>query len=203
MSDNTSIPILLDGDTGYGNFNNARRLVRKLEQRGVAGVCIEDKLFPKTNSLLEGVSQPLADIDEFCGKIQACKDAQKDDAFSGTLPPPISVRIQISFFHLSISSSWLALHERAPSTWQTHFGAQDDTTKGRNITTPSCKCDRTPIQVAYNDPECRGSSLTRVAVPPSAIRWTSPPTFPFHFLFSLLSLILIVLFMFECWLLAC
>ncbi|ELR10889.1 phosphoenolpyruvate phosphomutase [Acanthamoeba castellanii str. Neff] len=83
MSDNTSIPILLDGDTGYGNFNNARRLIRKLEQRGVAGVCIEDKLFPKTNSLLEGVSQPLADIDEFCGKIQACKDAQKDDAFSG------------------------------------------------------------------------------------------------------------------------
>lgn len=87
MSDNTSIPILLDGDTGYGNFNNARRLIRKLEQRGIAGVCIEDKLFPKTNSLLEGVSQPLADIDEFCGKIKACKDAQKDDAFSGTKWP--------------------------------------------------------------------------------------------------------------------
>ena len=30
MSDNTSIPILLDGDTGYGNFNNMRRLVKKL-----------------------------------------------------------------------------------------------------------------------------------------------------------------------------
>src|SRR5215211_5548975 len=47
MSDGTSIPILLDADTGYGNFNNARRLVRKLEQRGVAAMCIEDKLFPK------------------------------------------------------------------------------------------------------------------------------------------------------------
>ena len=35
MSDATNIPILLDGDTGYGNFNNLRRLVRKLEQRGV------------------------------------------------------------------------------------------------------------------------------------------------------------------------
>ncbi|MEA1948145.1 MAG: isocitrate lyase/phosphoenolpyruvate mutase family protein, partial [Thermodesulfobacteriota bacterium] len=46
MSDCTSIPILLDGDTGYGNFNNLRRLVRKLEQRDIAGVCIEDKLFP-------------------------------------------------------------------------------------------------------------------------------------------------------------
>ena len=52
MSDNTSIPILLDGDTGFGNFNNARRLVQKLEQRGIAGVCIEDKVFPKRNSLL-------------------------------------------------------------------------------------------------------------------------------------------------------
>src|SRR5690348_11655815 len=43
MSDATTIPILLDGDTGYGNFNNMRRLVHKLEQRGVAAVCIEDK----------------------------------------------------------------------------------------------------------------------------------------------------------------
>ena len=50
MSDATTIPILLDGDTGFGNFNNMRRLVKKLEQRDIAGVCIEDKLFPKTNS---------------------------------------------------------------------------------------------------------------------------------------------------------
>ena len=50
MSDATKVPILVDGDTGYGNFNNMRRLVRKLEQRNIAGVCIEDKIFPKTNS---------------------------------------------------------------------------------------------------------------------------------------------------------
>ncbi len=43
MGENTSIPILLDGDTGYGNFNNARRLIKKLEMRGCAGVCLEDK----------------------------------------------------------------------------------------------------------------------------------------------------------------
>jgi len=59
MSDATSIPILLDGDTGYGNFNSMRRLVRKLEQRGVAGVCIEDKVFPKANSLFSESSQQL------------------------------------------------------------------------------------------------------------------------------------------------
>lgn len=81
MSDATSVPILLDADTGYGNFNNARRLVRKLEQRGIAGLCIEDKLFPKTNSFINGQSQPLAPVDEFAGKISAIKDTQTDDDF--------------------------------------------------------------------------------------------------------------------------
>lgn len=81
MSDATSIPILLDGDTGYGNFNNARRLVKKLESRQIAGVCIEDKLFPKTNSFISGEAQPLADIEEFCGKIKAMKDTQTDEDF--------------------------------------------------------------------------------------------------------------------------
>lgn len=81
MSDATSIPILLDADTGYGNFNNVRRLVRKLEQRCVAGMCIEEKLFPKTNSFIDSERQPLADIDEFSGKIRAAKDTQSDPDF--------------------------------------------------------------------------------------------------------------------------
>jgi phosphoenolpyruvate phosphomutase len=81
MSDATDIPILLDGDTGYGNFNNMRRLVKKLEQRGIAAVCIEDKLFPKTNSFIGSERQPLATIDEFTGKIKAVKDAQRDPDF--------------------------------------------------------------------------------------------------------------------------
>ena len=82
MSDAVNVPILLDGDTGFGNFNNVRRLVRKLEQREIAALCIEDKLFPKTNSFINGERQPLADIDEFVGKIKAVKDAQNDPDFS-------------------------------------------------------------------------------------------------------------------------
>lgn len=81
MSDATSIPILLDADTGFGNFNNVRRLVRKLEQIEVAGMCIEDKLFPKTNSFINGEQQPLADPIEFAGKIKAAKDTQRDPDF--------------------------------------------------------------------------------------------------------------------------
>ncbi len=81
MSDATRIPILVDGDTGYGNFNNVRRLVKKLCQRDVAAVAIEDKLFPKTNSFVGG-AQPLAEVEEFCGKIKAGKDSQPDPDFS-------------------------------------------------------------------------------------------------------------------------
>lgn len=82
MSDASTIPILFDGDTGFGNFNNARILVRKLEQRDIAGVCIEDKQFPKTNSFLNSERQLLADVDEFCGKIKAMKDTQRHDDFT-------------------------------------------------------------------------------------------------------------------------
>jgi phosphoenolpyruvate phosphomutase len=81
MSDATAIPLLLDADTGYGNFNNVRRLVHKLEQRHIAAMCIEDKLFPKTNSFINSEAQPLADIEEFSGKIRAAKDTQEDPDF--------------------------------------------------------------------------------------------------------------------------
>ena len=81
MADAATVPILLDGDTGYGNFNNFRRFVKKLGSRGIAGVCIEDKIFPKTNSFLRGEAQPLTAVDEFCGKLKAGKDAQCDDDF--------------------------------------------------------------------------------------------------------------------------
>jgi len=81
MSDASSVPILLDADTGYGNFNNVRRLVRKLEQRNIPAMCIEDKVFPKTNSFLNEKHQLLADTEEFAGKIEAAKDTQEDSDF--------------------------------------------------------------------------------------------------------------------------
>jgi len=79
------IPVLVDGDTGYGDFNSARRLVQTLERCGVAGVSLEDKLFPKTNSFLDGVGgaqQDLADVEEFCLKLRACKMAQSNPHFN-------------------------------------------------------------------------------------------------------------------------
>lgn len=81
MTDRVEIPILFDGDSGYGSFNRFQRLVGKLGRHGIAGVCIEDKLFPKRNSFLDSESQALAPVQEFCAMIRAGKNAQADDDF--------------------------------------------------------------------------------------------------------------------------
>nr|WP_246722284.1 phosphoenolpyruvate mutase [Rhizobium laguerreae] len=78
MVDATNIPVLVDGDSGFGNFNNARLLAKKLEQRGASGVAIEDKGFPKMNSFV-GDRHPLAETDEFCGRLKAVKDTTGPD----------------------------------------------------------------------------------------------------------------------------
>jgi phosphoenolpyruvate phosphomutase len=78
MADATELPVLVDGDSGFGNFNNARLLARKLRQRGAAGVALEDKGFPKMNSFV-GDRHPLADTAEFSGRLRAVKDTVADD----------------------------------------------------------------------------------------------------------------------------
>jgi len=81
MNEVISIPIIADCDTGYGNANNVIYAVKKFEEAGIVGMSIEDKKFPKDNSLLEGGRQDLAPIEEFVGKIKAAKDHQANDAF--------------------------------------------------------------------------------------------------------------------------
>jgi phosphoenolpyruvate phosphomutase len=80
MVDATTVPVLIDGDAGYGSFNSARRFARRAERVGAAGVCLEDKTFPKMNSFFRDGHQ-LAPVGEFCGKIMACKDNQGDPDF--------------------------------------------------------------------------------------------------------------------------
>ncbi|QQO35627.1 phosphoenolpyruvate mutase [Bradyrhizobium diazoefficiens] len=76
--DATELPVLVDGDGGFGNFNNARLVARKLRQRGAAGIALEDSCFPKINSFV-GDRHPLADIGEFSGRLRAVKDTVADD----------------------------------------------------------------------------------------------------------------------------
>ena len=75
MTNAVTIPVLIDADTGFGNYNNFRKFVINAEKIGASGACIEDKVFPKNNSFDNTGSQNLASISEFVGKIRAAKDS--------------------------------------------------------------------------------------------------------------------------------
>jgi len=81
MNEVIDIPVVADCDTGYGNATNVMYMVKRYEEAGIAAVSIEEKKFPKDNSLLEGGRQELLRIEEFEGKIEAAKSAQKNSDF--------------------------------------------------------------------------------------------------------------------------
>lgn len=76
-----TIPVIADCDNGYGNINNVIHLIRRAEQIGLAGICIEDNAFPKHSSLYSGINQQLVPIEEHVTKIAAAKASQKDPDF--------------------------------------------------------------------------------------------------------------------------
>ncbi|MFC1876016.1 isocitrate lyase/phosphoenolpyruvate mutase family protein [Thermodesulfobacteriota bacterium] len=81
MCEVIDIPIIVDCDTGYGNAMNVMYMIKRYEAAGVAAVSIEEKKFPKDNSLLANGRQELLRVDEFEGKIEAAKAAQKNPDF--------------------------------------------------------------------------------------------------------------------------
>jgi len=81
MADACNIPIIADCDTGYGGPNNVAHLVKKFEKAGVGGICIEDKTFPKQNSLYKDGKQILISKRDFVAKLVAAKNARKNDDF--------------------------------------------------------------------------------------------------------------------------
>ena len=82
MAQSCEIPVIADCDTGYGDANNVRHLVKKYENAGIAGVCIEDKTFPKQNSLLKDGNNQLLSEKDFVAKILAANDVKQNKAFS-------------------------------------------------------------------------------------------------------------------------
>jgi methylisocitrate lyase len=74
--DAVSIPVFADGDTGYGNVTNVIRTVEQYEKAGVAGIFIEDQVFPKRCGHMEE-KQVIPD-NEMAAKIRAAVDAKKD-----------------------------------------------------------------------------------------------------------------------------
>ncbi|MDR3556790.1 MAG: isocitrate lyase/PEP mutase family protein [Syntrophobacteraceae bacterium] len=72
-----SIPVIADGDTGYGNVINTVRTVRQFEKAGVAAIQLEDQVMPKKCGHMLG--REIVARDEMVGKIEASVEARTDD----------------------------------------------------------------------------------------------------------------------------
>ena len=81
VTESCQIPVIADCDTGFGGPSNVSHTVKKFESAGVAAICIEDKTFPKQNSLLKNGSHQLISEKEFAAKIIAGKEAKVNKNF--------------------------------------------------------------------------------------------------------------------------
>ena len=77
----SALPVVADIDTGFGNAVNVVHVIQEYERAGAACVVIEDKVFPKVTSLVDGGRQDLLRIDEFQGKIEAACASRQSEAF--------------------------------------------------------------------------------------------------------------------------
>lgn len=74
-----NIPLLADGDTGYGNAVNVYHLVRGFEQAGIAGLMLEDQTWPKRCGHMSGKS--VISAEEMVEKLSAATEARRDRDF--------------------------------------------------------------------------------------------------------------------------
>lgn len=74
-----NLPLIADADTGYGNPLNVRRTVREYEHAGVAGIHIEDQIWPKKCGHME--NKQVIPMDEMVQKVRAAADARQDPDF--------------------------------------------------------------------------------------------------------------------------
>ena len=81
IAQRTTLPIVADVDTGFGNAINILHTIEQYEEAGAAAVVIEDKTFPKVTSLVAGGRQELLRVEEFQGKLEAAVYARSDPDF--------------------------------------------------------------------------------------------------------------------------
>lgn len=74
-----SVPVIADADTGFGNQLNVQRTIRAFERAGVAGIHIEDQVFPKKCGHFAG--KQVIPLSEAAQKIAAAVDARTDPDF--------------------------------------------------------------------------------------------------------------------------
>ncbi len=78
IRDRVALPLIVDGDNGFGNALNVQRTVRLLEKMGASAIQLEDQTLPKRCGHLDG--KTLVSVDEMLGKLKAAQDARTDSA---------------------------------------------------------------------------------------------------------------------------
>jgi 2-methylisocitrate lyase-like PEP mutase family enzyme len=78
IRDRVGLPLIVDGDNGFGNALNVQRTVRLLEKMGASAIQLEDQTLPKRCGHLDG--KTLVSVDEMLGKLKAAQDARTDSA---------------------------------------------------------------------------------------------------------------------------
>ena len=76
LVDASGLPVFADGDTGFGNVTQVARMVRAYERAGVAGLFIEDQVFPKRCGHMAG--KAVVPAVEMVARIKAALDARID-----------------------------------------------------------------------------------------------------------------------------
>ena len=119
--DATTLPVIADVDTGYGGLHNFIRTVKEFEKIGCAGICVEDNIFPKQNSLW-GKKIPLLSMEEHGAKIRAGKDVQKTYGFVIIARTEALIRgygmaeaIKRANYYADSGADMILIHTREPS----------------------------------------------------------------------------------------
>ena len=76
IGEKVDVPLIVDGDTGFGNAITVQRTIRVFEQAGAAAIQIEDQTFPKRCGHLGG--KDVVPAEEMVGKIKAAVDARRN-----------------------------------------------------------------------------------------------------------------------------
>ncbi len=79
MAEATSLPVIADADTGFGNAVGVIRTVRAYQKAGVAAIQLEDQVSPKRCGHMVG--REVVAMEEMVGKIKAAVDARFDPDF--------------------------------------------------------------------------------------------------------------------------
>ena len=77
MAGAVGIPVLADGDTGYGNPLSVRRTVQEYEAAGAQAIFLEDQVWPKKCGHIPGPRQVVS-LDEHLKKLEAALEARRD-----------------------------------------------------------------------------------------------------------------------------